>query len=158
MKSGVTIKDNSKRIREAMQNLARERVLVGIPQAENSRADGTITNAELAYLHTNGSPANNIPARPFLVPSLQLRDNQILYTDELKEAGKSALEFNQAGTKQHLQLAGQIASNAAKRYFTDARNGWAPNSPVTIALKGSARPLIDTAQLRRAITWVLGRK
>jgi hypothetical protein len=28
-----------------------------------------------------------------------------------------------------------------------------PNSPVTIALKGSSKPLIDTGEMRGAVTW-----
>ena len=30
---------------------------------------------------------------------------------------------------------------------------WTPNSPVTIARKGSSRPLIDTGELRASITY-----
>ena len=48
-------------------------------------------------------------------------------------------------------LAGQ---NAARRWFTDSRNNWAPNKPATIRRKGSDKPLIDTGVLRAAIVGI----
>lgn len=67
------------------------------------------------------------------------------------------------GVKQYLQTkndrglrsAGNLAASYAKKWFTDPRNGWAPNSPRTIALKGSSRPLIDTGAMQEAITYVV---
>jgi hypothetical protein len=47
-----------------------------------------------------------------------------------------------------------IASNAAKRYILQGDN-LAPNAPSTIKAKGSSRPLVDTSQLVKSITWVV---
>jgi hypothetical protein len=33
--------------------------------------------------------------------------------------------------------------------------GWAPNSPVTVKMKGSSRPLIDTGAMRQSVTYVV---
>ena len=46
--------------------VAQRDVLVGVPAGE-ARDDGP-TNAEIGYQNEFGSPANNIPARPHLLP------------------------------------------------------------------------------------------
>ena len=38
-------------------------------------------------------------------------------------------------------------------FETSGWGNWAPNSPLTIAQKGSAMPLIDTGKLRQSITY-----
>lgn len=65
------------------------------------------------------------------------------------------MEGDREGAKRHLELAGMEGQNSARDWFEDPRNGWAPNSPVTIALKGSERPLVDTGELRKSITYVV---
>jgi phage gpG-like protein len=50
-----------------------------------------------------------------------------------------------------LTKAGALAVSAAKRRFT-SEVGWAPNAPITIEIKGSSRPGIDTGKLRNSIT------
>ena len=46
-------------------------VYVGIQQKESKREDEQITNAELLFIHTNGSPINNIPPRPVIEPAIK---------------------------------------------------------------------------------------
>ena len=41
--------------------------------------------------------------------------------------------------------------------FENPKNNWPPNSPRTIAKKGSDVPLIDTGELRKSITHVIRR-
>jgi hypothetical protein len=38
-------------------------------------------------------------------------------------------------------------------FSTSGWGTWKANSPVTIILKGSDKPLIDTGSLRRSIVW-----
>ena len=135
---------------EAVKNLE---VLVGIPADTATRDGDDMNNATLAFIHTYGSPIANIPARPFLIPGI--KKAQELITKNLGKAALAIFEGNPEKATQFLNKAGQVASNSVKRIFTDPSNGWPPNSPLTIYLKGSDRPLIDTGQLRKSITYVV---
>jgi hypothetical protein len=131
-------------------------VLVGIPQANASRPSEQVNNAELMYIHTNGSPIKHIPARPVIEPAIEA--NRPAIVRELEQALEAVFEQDPLQARAHLEAAGIVGRNAAIRWFTDPRNGWPPNAPSTIARKGSDRPLIDTGQLRRAITYVVTTK
>jgi hypothetical protein len=128
-------------------------VLIGIPARNKSRRGGGINNAELLFIFSNGSPVRNIPARPVIEPAIKA--NRQYINVELEKASVAALNDDPEGVMQSLNRAGMVAANAAKQWFFDARNGWAPNTPETIRAKGSSQPGIDTGAMRRAITYVL---
>jgi hypothetical protein len=130
-------------------------VLVGIPQSTSSRRGEMINSAELLYIHTHGSPVRGIPARPVIEPAIQADGNRQAIAQELRDAAAALMQGRAAESKQYLQRAGMAGMNASKAWFVDPRNHWAPNSPATVARKGSDRPLIDTGAMRRAIVWVL---
>jgi hypothetical protein len=134
-------------------NLDDIEVVVGIPQRSKSRGRGKINNAELLFIHTNGSPVRNIPPRPVIEPSIEA--NQEYIAAQLAVAAKAALDNDPDGVMQAMNRAGQVAANGAKQWFFDRRNGWKPLSPATIRAKGSSQPLIDTGSMRRAITYVV---
>lgn len=140
---------------DALATLRKTDVLVGIPQVTSSRPGEIISNAELLYIQSKGSPARNIPARPVLEPAIQAPGNKEVIDEQLKQATIAVLHRNPERAKDYLNRAGQAASNAAKRWFFDPRNNWAPLKPATIKAKGSSQPLIDTGAMRKAITWVL---
>lgn len=63
--------DNLQDLRNAIDLLTEVEVLVGVPEAETDRKDADEpTNAALAYIHDNGAPEVNIPARPFMIPGV----------------------------------------------------------------------------------------
>jgi hypothetical protein len=128
-------------------------VLVGIPARNKSRRGGGINNAELLFIFSNGSPVRNIPPRPVIEPAIKA--NRQYINVELEKASVAALNDDPEGVMQSLNRAGMVAANAAKQWFFDGRNGWAPNTPETIRAKGSSQPGIDTGAMRRAITYVL---
>lgn len=75
--SGLKITyDGVPKLFAALNSLTRSETLVGVP-AENSSRPPTpgepagMTNAALAYIHDNGAPEANIPARPFMVPGIK---------------------------------------------------------------------------------------
>ena len=74
---------------------------------------------------------------------------------ELKAAAQASLNNKPGEAKRHMRMAGMVAQNAVRAWFVDPRNNWAPNAPSTIRRKGSAQPLIDTGELRKAITYVV---
>lgn len=145
--------DGLKAIREAVNELKKHEVLVGIPQEKSSRQGEVVTNAELLFIHTNGSPAKGIPARPVLEPAIEANKERVA-----EMLGK-AIDVATSGKKEEvvpaLERAGQYGENICKGWFTNTANGWKPNSPETIERKGSSRPLIDTGEMRKSITHIV---
>ena len=140
-------------VQKSIKELKKIDVLVGVPQEETDRREESITNAELLYIHTNGSPANNIPPRPIIEPAIQDAKEEIGIL--LKEAILKALEGDTDSAVAGMEKAGLQGENAAKGWFTNPKNNWTANAESTIKQKGSSRPLIDTAQLRKSITHVV---
>jgi len=111
----------------------------------------SITNAELMWIHSKGSPLKGIPARPTIEPGiLQARR---LITPELAKASQALIENKPDDAEKYLHRAGTLAANSAKRIFGSSQ--LAPNAPSTIARKGSDAPLIDFSFLRRSIVSVI---
>lgn len=145
----------AQQVRNSLDAIMKMEVLVGVPQARTTRAHDKINNAQLLYIHTHGSPLRHLPARPVIEPAIEADGNKQVISGELKQAVKAQLEGEPQQAKQFMRRAGTAGSNAAKAWFTDARNNWAPNTPFTIRRKRSDRPLIDTGALRKSITWVM---
>lgn len=134
-------------------------VYVGIPQEESSRENsGEVSNAELLFIHTNGSPANNIPARPVIEPAL--KDDSERLSKMMAESAKMVFQGNKDEAIRKMKLAGMRGQNVTRAWFVNPKNGWAPNAPSVYKKKiekGSTdpRPLIDTGELRKSITYVV---
>jgi hypothetical protein len=120
------------------------------------RSKTPINNAELLFIHTKGSPKRKIPARPVIEPAVKAEGNRQIIGRELAEMANAALDGKGPEAAQRAaRRAAMAGQNAAREWFTDQRNGWAPNKPRTIKRKGSDRPLIDTGSLRAAIVGVV---
>ena len=111
------------------------------------------SQAHDAYMHSHGSPAMRIPPRPFLQPAIEADKDAL--GELLKEAAQAALDGDTKLAESKMAEAGMQAANDAFDWFTDSRNGWAPNAPSTIKAKGSDKPLIDTDEMRKSITYVI---
>jgi len=140
-----------------VQDIASTQVLVGIPAANTARQGGPIGNAALGYIHEMGSPAHNIPARPWLAPPVnRMRDEAAAM---LKKAAELRFDGKAAEADQVLNALGLTAQSKVKANITAGGDPkFAPNAPSTVARKGSDSPLIDTAQLLNSVTYVLRRK
>jgi hypothetical protein len=68
---------------------------------------------------------------------------------------KADIEGDYATAVKKMKRAAMAGQNAARKWFTDPANHWAPNTPGTIARKGSDRPLIDTGALRQSIIGII---
>lgn len=164
----------------------RNNVLVGIPREKASRGSD-LNNAEILYMHTHGirkkamrdamrqemkkdtpyskaydmyimahgSPLWHAPPRPVIEPAIKAHKAEL--AEFVADAVKAAGADDDRKLDRALNRLGMAGQNFARSWFTDPRNGWAPNSPLTIALKGSSRPLIDTSTLRKSITYVVKR-
>lgn len=144
------------------------------------------TNADLGYIHEFGSPRANIPARPFLIPGVRKVLAQAL--SHLKGAVYATLDAKPEVADRELVTAGVIAESSAKREITtgdfvplspytvanryrqrgtqtrraneerylELVRGGTPAA--SAQAQAGIRPLINTGQLRQAITSVVRKK
>lgn len=176
--------DNSKTILAAIRALSEKRVMVGVPadkagrQPEPGQPTPEINNAELTYIMENGAPEANIPARPFLRPGVETAKDEI--TKGLEKAGRAAFAGHASEVDRQLTRVGLIAQAAVREKITEGP--FVPLAPATIAArlrrgrkgqldpsiygKGAIasdehaaatgmRPLVDTGQLRNAVSFVI---
>lgn len=152
----VTKNDIPRLLRE-IQALTGKTVLVGIPEDSAEREDGApISNATIGYLNEYGSPAQNIPPRPFLIPGVQKAQDKV--AGQLGKGAAAALEGDAATTTAALTAAGLIAQSSVKDALTHGE--FTPLADSTLKArkrKGFAgeKPLIVTGSLRNAITFVV---
>lgn len=121
-------------------------------------AEDDINNAELLFIQEHGSPINNIPARRVLGPAVEADGNRQAIANEIAASIKANLEGDHEKADKKMLRAALAGQNAARKWFTDNRNGWEPNAPRTIKAKGSDRPLIDTGAMRASIVGVVRRE
>ena len=129
------------------------RILMGVPSSTADQREGIedekepINNAELLAIHEHGSIDGRIPARPLIEPVI-IQEKQYInngFDKYLKLITNN--KINEAEIqleKTAIYLEGKMVE-----YFEN--NDWTPNAPSTIKRKGSAKPLIDTGDLRRSI-------
>ena len=157
----VETKSNTSQFRKSLAYLIKREVLVGIPAANATRDPDpgekvTATNALLGYVHEYGSPARNIPPRPFLHPGvLKARAGS---QKHMKKAGQLALHGEKNKVDQELDKVGLVAREGVILQITNGP--FEPLKPATLAArrrKGRTRtkPLIDTGQMREAITYIV---
>lgn len=111
------------------------------------------SKAHELYLQSHGSPMYHVPPRPVLEPAIASQKETI--GKLIGAASKNALEGKPAQCEANLNKAGMVAVSAARGWFENPANGWPPNAPYTIKKKGSSQPLIDTGEMRKAITYVV---
>ena len=146
-------------ILNAVSELSKIDVLVGVPHGD-ARTDGDgMTNAAIGYLLETGSPAMNLPPRPHLVPGIE--EVQDVIAEKLTWAVDAALTGNTKRMYFYLESAGMKATMNVKRFIN--AGDFAPLAPLTI--KGrkargrkSEKPLVDTAQYRNAHTYIIMKK
>lgn len=183
-KNVTVTKDKTAGLLKSLAALAESRVYAGVPATTAGRRDEDtpINNAELMFIHENGAPEANIPARPVVHPAIKSIQGPI--TSGLRATGVQALNGNVAGVAKGYAAVGLLAQNAMRKRITDGP--FAPLSPRTIAARAAQRgtkrrkgekqyldlvasgstpaaaqsaagikPLINTAQLRAALTYVV---
>lgn len=126
-------------------------VKVGILGSTDTRKeDGSVTNAEIGIIQEYGSVSRKIPPRSFLRMPILAKKNQLINQATTGDTRKKLLSGDIKGALTNI---GYIAEEIIDDAFKSSGFGaWPANSPITTAKKGSSKPLIDTGQLRRAIT------
>jgi phage gpG-like protein len=157
MKNAVQkLVDNFPTFRASLKHLKSD-VLVGVPAEEGARKNGEgMNNATLAYIHDNGSPAANIPDRPFMQPGIAVAKERI--AKFLEQGAREAMHGNPGGVEKGLQKAG-LTAQASIRAAINAGIP-PPLAPSTLAARKARgrtgeKPLIDTGQLRNSISYVV---
>jgi hypothetical protein len=126
-------------------------VKVGFPAG---KADSDVINhAVWNEFGTRGGASGGgwggpIPERPFMRNAM--RDNQGSYKSALRVSAAKILRGD-TSLSTVMQKLGILAQGDIQKEITSLMSP--PNSPVTIALKGSSKPLIDTGEMRQAVTF-----
>jgi hypothetical protein len=180
--SGVRVtKQNLDDVLAAVQALAKSEVLVGFPDSSTDRKeDGEesgITNAALAYIHDNGEPSHNIPARPFMLPGMKRAEPDV--EKYMSGALRAAMRGNVVAAEGQMHAAGAAARDAIKATINEgippplsertlqerARRGRVgADIELRRRAKGQApllalaTPLIDTGQMRNATNYVIRKR
>lgn len=166
----VTVtKDDLKKVMASIKLLAKKRLMIGITEDKDTRKDGGMGNASIGYVMEHGSPAQNIPPRPFLVPTIE--DMQKDIAVKLGKGAKAAMNGNAKAVVHTLESVGMTAQSAVKAVINDGDfEALAESTIKARARKNSrkqrgmsvedqdainAKPLNDTLQLRNSITYVV---
>lgn len=158
----MIVRDELPKLNAALRALTANRVLVGIPAEDALRRPDPdeggppINNAALLYIHEHGAPEANIPARPSLFPGIATVQGEI--NKRFETCARDALAGKTVNVTRTLTIVGLIAQNAVKAKITEGP--FIPLAPATLAArrrKGRTgeRPLIDTGQMRNAVTFVI---
>ena len=160
MAVSITV-DRTALLKEAMKALKDSAVLVGIPSAsdKNLRTDTPETNAEIGFVNEYGEPSKNIPARPFLMPGINLamaKNKKIMLN-----GAKKALSLHDnpvIAIDIALNAVGINSQNAIQNYIVDG--DFIPLAPYTLELRKrrgfmGEKPLNVTGSLHDAITYVV---
>lgn len=186
MASSLTItKDSVSEVIGAINELVGKQVLVGYPD-DGAEREGPVNNATIAYAMEYGLPAQNVPARPTLIPGVN--DALSRATESLQQAAESALNGDASKSDQFLDEAGIVAQNAvmlkinsnvppplkpstirARKYARGTQSRRASEDKYASLIKqgytpGAAqsaagiRTLINTGQMRGAVRYVVRKK
>jgi hypothetical protein len=173
MNTKVTV-DKVPAVLKQIQEMVAMKLLIGIP-AENGGRQGDagvisahargeevatpLNNAAIGYIQETGSPVNNIPARPFLVPGVAaIQDKAIA---RLKTGASQALDGDAFAAGRALATVGLMAQSSVRNTINAGVGpALAPSTLAARRRRGRTGtvPLIDTGQLRNAITYVLRRE
>lgn len=146
--SELEIVKRLKKVMKRAEQLNHLQLVVGIPSDENSREESTsITNAEIGVIHEFGVPEKNISERSFMRSTASEESQNLSRLAKIKiaECLKCEISAHDAFATIGAYLQGKIVEKITDGDFE-------PNTEATVKRKKSSKPLIDTDQLREAIT------
>ncbi|RQZ78840.1 hypothetical protein DF056_20830 [Burkholderia cepacia] len=153
--------DRLDEVLKSIAGLVKQEVLVGVPDSTAGRKDDgePLSNAEIGYIQETGSPANNIPARPHLVPGVQ--DARPKFEPQLQKGVEAALDGDLEQVQRRLNMAGIAAQNSVRaKVNSNIAPQLAESTLEARRRRGVTREntLIDTGQYRNSITYVIRKK
>ncbi|MDN7413504.1 hypothetical protein QZM42_33805 [Burkholderia vietnamiensis] len=153
--------DRLDEVLKSISGLVQKQVLVGVPDSTAGRKDESepLSNAEIGYILEHGSPANNIPERPHLVPGVQ--DARPKFEPQLQKGVEAALDGDLEKVNRSLNRAGLVAQNSVRaKINSNIPPKLADSTLAARRRRGITREntLVDTGQYRNAITYVIRKK
>lgn len=151
------------KLTEMWMILNKYQVEIGVFSNSSKRTDkviiNDITNAELMFIHENGSPLQHIPKRPVLDMSIRYAIKKIVpqYLKTIEKAildERSTSDFIETTLKQMCMDIQSYAQDLI--YKNDGR--LQRNAPSVIKQKKGNHPLFNTGQLARSIQCQLIKK
>ena len=91
-----------------------------------------------------------VPQRDFMTPSAK---KWMKFVNESLDQVKEGINTGKIDPEKFLSAMGQKGSDIISKEIIDLDTP--PNSPYTIAKKGSSNPLVDTGDMARSTTWEL---
>ena len=170
------VKNNLPKLMLAFATITKHELLVGVPADSTARDAGSMNNATLAYIHDNGAPEANIPARPFMRPGIKKVERDI--TLQFKTAASKAMQGEDVVLR-YMHRAGLIAQNSIRNTINEGippplaestlrgrarRNMKGSKAELASRAAGNApsidttTPLVVTGGLRNSITYVVREK
>jgi len=159
--SKVRVVDNGyDRLMQTVQRMQQASITVGVHAnegqkthaisrpAKTAKQAGPVSLIDVALWNEFGV---GVPERPFLRGwfDATTAKNQETMMVLAQSALKGARTVDQALELAGARFVGELQQRIARG------EGVAPNSPITIALKGSSVPLVDTGQLRAGLTFTV---
>lgn len=144
-----------------LDSLSEYVILIGVVQKDTTRkkvvASVGLTNAELMFIHENGSPMRHIPARPVLEMTIKYTIDE-MFDEVLNTCVEGILEgWSQTDVEIELKKLCMRMETYARKIIYDNDGRLAPNAPSVAAKKKGNHPLFDTGQLARSITCELSK-
>ena len=138
-----------------LNSLSSYEIEIGIVAGESKErqfASIGLTNAEIMFIHENGSPARNIPERPVLQMTLTDAANSILptFVDKVQN-GVMNENWNQQKLELELGKFCMKLQNYARDIIYSNDGRLKANSQSVAKRKKGNHPLFDTGQLARSI-------
>lgn len=151
MPSKVNVKSDLKGLEELQENLKTNLVSrIGIFSDKNQRVGKELTNTQVGARHEFGVISEGLPRRSFL------RDPLTLKSKELLKQAKKIIAANidkEDGIEEIFELIGIAGEAIVQEAFETGGFGtWQSLTQRTINEKGSSSILIDSSQLRGAVT------
>ena len=150
--------DISEGLRKYLASIPEYQIQIGVFSTKTKRKtiySVGITNAELMFIHENGSPLHHLPARPVLKMTIEYGNT--LIKSVMQKALKAYVEVGEQGLEKELNKMCVRMENYAREIIYSNDGRLAPNAPSVAARKKGNHPLFDTGQLARSITCKLVR-
>ena len=146
---------------DALNKLSHYKIEIGVVSVHTNRKETVkvgVTNAELMYIHENGSPLRHIPARPVLDMTIKyVNENLLNRTIDKAINAYFNSNFNEQAFEDELKKLCIRMENYARRIIYSNDGRLVPNAPSVAKAKGGNHPLFDTGQLARSITCQLAK-
>lgn len=172
-------KDGVKRLKDGIDLLTKKTLLVGFPEDTSGRTpeegEPQISNAVLGYIHDNGAPEANIPARPFMIPGMQAAKPRVILgltaiarklaqggtTDDVdkgyERVGRTVVLAIKAKINEGIPPPLAESTLLARAHKGDQGAMWElawrwAGAPAGVEV---GKPLVVTGQMRNAVTFVV---